>query len=104
MSGSVASNCFIWMSPGPQADWNLEGAPYNLQILITAFAVDANGYSLDSLMPDLWPYRIEQTYLTCAVDETAESLRGKAAAFARGAYSQSDMPVTFLLDAQSGIS
>lgn len=104
MPGTVATNCFVWMSAGPQADWNVEGTPYNLQIVITAFAVDADGYSLDPPLPDLWPYRLEQTSLTCAVDETPESLRGKAAAFARGVYNQPNMPVTFLLDAPGGIS
>jgi hypothetical protein len=91
---------FAWITPSLQPDWNLEDTPYQLQVLVQAFAYDETGHqgNVPGEGFETWEGNRIENYLICAGDETAESLRGKAITWIRACYGLPTLPVTFILD------
>ncbi len=100
MPRTVPVKCFIWMQPQMNPDWNQIDLPYELQMITIAFGVAEDGYGLDDPTGSNNP-QFQNTYLTCAADETADSLRTKATNWARAAFGIPDLPCTFILDGEA---
>lgn len=92
--------CFIWMIPQMNIDWNQTDMPYQLQMMTLAFGVAEDGYGMTDTGENNLP-QYQSTYLNCNADETADSLRAKATAWARDAFGIPLLPCTFILDGEA---